>query len=81
MIRERPSIRTANLWSSCEVSGSIVRLLLSDDGGAETTAAPEAEVDADYHSSEAQQNKSIIESESGMLPVDSGSIQVLRSKV
>ena len=67
--------------SSGDVSGSILRFLLNDEGGGETTSALEAEVDADYHTSEAQQNKSIIESESGMLPVDSGSIQVLRSKV
>ena len=61
-----------------DVSGSILRFLLSDEGGAETTSAPEAEVDANYHTSEAQQNKSIIESESGLLPSNSGSIQVLR---
>ena len=61
-----------------DVSWSILRFLLSDEGGVETTSTPEAEVDANYHTSEAQQNKSIIESESGLLPSNSGSIQVLR---
>ena len=63
-----------------DVSGSILRFLLSDEGGAESTEAAEAEVDAGLNSSEAQQNKINMESERGMLPRNSGSIQVLRPK-
>ena len=76
--REEETDQQDSEMSSGEVSGSILRFLLSDEGGAKTTSAPEAEVDANYHTSEAQQNKSIIESESGLLPSNSGSIQVLR---
>ena len=66
--------------SSGEVSRLILRFLLSDEGVAETTLAPEAEVEAGYRPSEAQQNKSVIESESGFLPSNNGSIQVLTPK-